>query len=112
MAKKRTATKKTTTRKATAKKTPAKKAATKRSATGKKKAKLSALDAAAKVLGEAEEPLNAKQMIEVMAVGGYWKSPGGKTPHATLYAAITREIANKGRQSRFKKAERGKFTLR
>ena len=62
-------------------------------------------------MGEAKEPLNAKQMIQAMAIKNYWKSPAGATPHATLYAAITREIANKGKQARFKKAERGKFTL-
>src|SRR5579884_3000386 len=55
--------------------------------------KLSALDAAAKVLGEAGAPMNCKEMIEAMATKGYWTSPGGKTPHATLYAAILREIS-------------------
>lgn len=71
--------------------------------------RMSALDAAAKVLGEAGEPLNAKQMIEAMAAKGYWTSPGGKTPHATLYSAILREINTKGRESRFTKVERGQF---
>jgi HB1, ASXL, restriction endonuclease HTH domain len=57
--------------------------------TGKK---MSVLDAAVKVLGEAKEPLNAKQMIECMAAKGYWTSPGGKTPQATLYAVLLRDI--------------------
>jgi len=35
-------------------------------------------------------------MIEAMEAQGDWKSPGGKTPHATLYSAIIREIATKG----------------
>ena len=35
--------------------------------------------------------------------------PGGKTPEATLYAAIIREIAAKGTAARFKKHERGVF---
>ena len=69
----------------------------------------SALDAAAKVLAEAGEPLNTKQMIEAMAEKGYWTSPGGKTPHATLYSAILREIKAKGSEARFVKSERGKF---
>ena len=47
-----------------------------------------------------------------MADKGYWSSPGGKTPHATLYSAILREIQAKGDQARFVKAERGKFALR
>ena len=73
--------------------------------------KLSAIDAAAKVLAEADEPLNTKQMIEAMAAKGYWSSPGGKTPHATLYSAILREITAKGIDARFKKTERGHFTI-
>jgi len=73
--------------------------------------KLSAIDAAAKVLAEAGEPLNTKQMIEAMAAKGYWSSPGGKTPHATLYSAILREITAKGNEARFKKTERGHFTI-
>ncbi|MBY0312671.1 MAG: winged helix-turn-helix domain-containing protein [Phycisphaerales bacterium] len=40
---------------------------------------------------------------------GLWKSPGGKTPEATLYAAIIREIAAKGKDARFRKTERGVF---
>ena len=73
--------------------------------------KLSALDAAAKVLSESSEPLNAKEMIEAMATKNYWSSPGGKTPHATLYSAILREIQKKGDDARFRKVERGRFTL-
>ncbi len=71
--------------------------------------KVSGLDAAAKVLAESKEPLNAKEMIERIRAQELWKS-GGKTPHATIYAAIIREIAAKGSESRFRKAERGKFT--
>jgi hypothetical protein len=73
--------------------------------------RLSALDAAAKVLEESAEPLNTKQMVDAMAAKGYWTSPGGKTPHATLYSAILREIASKGNESRFVKTERGQFTI-
>jgi hypothetical protein len=46
-----------------------------------------------------------------MEAKGYWKSPGGKTPWATLYSALAREIAVKGDASRFRKTDRGKFTL-
>ncbi len=73
--------------------------------------KLSALDAAARVLQETKQPMNCKDLIESMATKGYWNSPAGKTPHSTLYAAILREIGVKGKQARFKKTERGKFTL-
>jgi len=71
--------------------------------------KLSCIDAAAKVLGEAKEPMTTKAMIEAMAAKGYWSSPGGQTPAATLYSAILREIGTKGNDARFKKTERGKF---
>lgn len=107
--------KKTTTKKAVStKQRPAKKGRTKRAPakkTAKAKGKMSALDAAAKVLGEAGEALNSKEMIDRMAAKGYWKSPGGKTPHATLYSAILRELSKKGKDARFKKADRGKFAL-
>jgi hypothetical protein len=43
-------------------------------------------------------------------VAGYWRSDG-KTPVATVYSAILREIQKKGGESRFRKVERGKFTL-
>ena len=75
----------------------------------KKPKKVSAIDAAARVLGEAKEPMNCQEMIKAMADKGYWTSPGGKTPHATLYSAILREIGTKGKDSRFTKTERGKF---
>ncbi len=87
----------------------AKRRQTKKQASEKANGKLSALDAAAKVLAAAKEPMNAKELIEAMAAKKLWTSPGGKTPWATLYSAITREIAKKGQDARFKKAERGKF---
>jgi hypothetical protein len=97
-----------------AKKTTEKKTAkprAKKNATPKADGKLSALDAAAKVLAESGEPMNAKETIDAMAAKGYWTTPSGKTPHATLYAAIVREINAKGAESRFRKTERGKFAL-
>jgi hypothetical protein len=75
-----------------------------------KPAKLSAVSAAARVLAEEGKAMTCPELIEAMAAKGYWKSPGGKTPAATLYSAILREITTKGKESRFKKAERGKFT--
>ena len=71
--------------------------------------KISAIDAAAKVLADAGQPMNTKEMIEAMATKGLWNSPKGKTPHATLYAAILRELKVKKADARFKKVERGKF---
>jgi hypothetical protein len=74
-----------------------------------KEKKLSCLDAAAKVLGETGQPMTCQEMIDAMAKKGYWSSPGGQTPAATLYSAILRELTNKGADSRFVKTERGKF---
>ena len=71
--------------------------------------RVSALDAAAQVLAASEVPMRAKEMIAAMEAKKLWTSPGGKTPEATLYAAIVREIAAKGSAARFKKHERGVF---
>ena len=90
------------------KKTP-KAASSKTSADKAKAGKLSALDAAAKVLQEAGQPMNCQDLIKAMADKGYWSSPGGKTPWATLYSAMTREIKIKGKQARFQKTARGQF---
>jgi len=76
---------------------------------GDKRKKVSALDAAAQVLSASKEPMNAKEMIDAMAAKELWTSPGGKTPAATLYSAIIRELATKGKQARFKKTDRGHF---
>jgi len=72
---------------------------------------MSGLDAAAKVLADAGGPLNCKTIVERAIEKGLWKS-GGKTPSATVYAAIIREIAKKGDASRFSKTERGMFALK
>ncbi len=104
---KKATAKKVTGKRASAKKPAAKKAPAK--AAKKTKDKMSGLDAAAKVLAEVGEPMRCQEMIERMAEKGYWKSPGGKTPAATLHAAITREINTKGQDARFKKTDRGLF---
>ena len=70
----------------------------------------SGLDAAAKVLAEAGEPLSCKAIVECAFEKGYWKT-SGKTPAATIYAAIIREIQTKGEGGRFKKVARGRFAL-
>jgi hypothetical protein len=88
----------------------AKTAKTKPEAEAKPK-KLGCLDAAAKVLGENRQAMTCQEMIDAMAAKTYWSSPNGKTPSATLYAAILREITTKAKESRFTKTERGKFAL-
>jgi hypothetical protein len=78
----------------------------------KRPKRVSALDAAAQILAGAGKPMRAKEMIEQMETKGLWKSPSGKTPEATLYAAIIREIAARADRARFRKKERGLFVSR
>ena len=75
----------------------------------KKARKMGALDAAAIVLADAGKPMRSKELIAEMAKRGLWTSPGGKTPEATLYAAILREIGAKGAAARFARAGKGEF---
>ena len=91
---------------AKARKPAPKSAAKARSADGK----MSGLNAAVKVLSEAGEALDCKTIVTRALEKGYWKTTG-KTPQATVYAAIIREIAKKGGEARFRKTERGKFAL-
>ncbi len=126
------ATKKTTAaqaktaarKKASAKKAPAKASAREAATTaskpksatattaGQKPARLSALDAAAQVLARSKEPLSCRQLIQIMAEKGLWKSPAGASPDRTVYSAMLREIATKGERSRFVRVERGRFARR
>lgn len=68
------------------------------------------LDAASTILANATNPMSCREMIEVILKRRLW-STQGKTPAATLSSAILREIKSKGKQSRFMKAERGRFRL-
>ncbi len=74
--------------------------------------KLSALDAAARVLQEIGQAMSCTELIAAMAAEGYWKSPKGRTPAGTLYSALLRELQSRGDQARFCKTERGKFAWR
>ena len=69
-----------------------------------KEKKPGGLDAAATVLAESGRPMQAKEIVKTALRKGYWKTEG-KTPEATIYAAIIREIAVKGKASRFRRAE-------
>ena len=111
MATKKTAQKQARSAKAkqTAKGNRAAKSRAPETRTVKKGTKLSAIAAAARVLEETGRAMTCPELITAMAAKGYWKSPGGKTPAATLYAAIHQEIKTKGADARFRKTERGKF---
>ena len=93
---------------------PAKNAAKKgpgKPALKKEEKKLSALEAAARVLTQTKQALSCPELIAAMAAQGYWTSPGGKTPQATLASALQREIVIKKDQSRFKKTAPGRYEL-
>ena len=70
--------------------------------------KISGLDAAATVLAAAKEPMTCKAIVDEMLAKGMWKT-NGKTPHATIYSAMLREIDAKPGESRFAKTGRGLF---
>ena len=70
----------------------------------------SGLDAAAMVLAESKGKLGAGEIVERALARGLWQSKG-KTPAATIYAAMIREIAAKGTASRFRKVGPNEFQL-
>jgi hypothetical protein len=74
--------------------------------------KLSMMAAALQVLRDRKVAMTCPELIDVMATEDLWTSPGGKTPANTLYAAISRDIKEKGDASAFRKAERGRFEAR
>jgi hypothetical protein len=67
------------------------------------------LDAAAQVLAEAVEPLSCGEMMTRILKRGLWTTEG-KTPAATLYSALLRDV-RKGAASRFCKAAKGQFAI-
>jgi hypothetical protein len=64
------------------------------------------------VLASVNKPMRAVDLIAAMQSRGLWTSLGGRTPEATLYAAMIREINTKGDLARFKKVDRGLFEVR
>lgn len=74
-----------------------------------KERKTSGLDAAVRVLREAGKPMKMDDVVKLAIEKGYWSS-GGKTPAATVYAAVIREIAAKGKASRFARVQRNTTT--
>lgn len=75
-----------------------------------KKPRNSLLNLAVGVLQAFGEPMDCKAIVDRILEQGLWKTKG-RTPAATLYSAVIREIAAKGDAARFRKVERGKFTL-
>ena len=78
---------------------------------GKTKGQLSGLESAYTILKEVGEPLNVKEITDRAIAQKLWE-PAGATPSATVAAAIMREMKIKGDDSRFFRAERGKFAVK
>lgn len=78
---------------------------------GTQGAGLGGLAAAATVLIDAGKPMGCKQLVAQMLTRRLWTSKG-KTPAATIGAALSRDISAKKERSRFRKAGRGLFALR
>lgn len=73
--------------------------------------RMSGLSAAAEVLRLAGgTPMKVADMTAKARELGLW-TPAGKTPAATMNAALIKEIATKGGASRFRKHSRGLFEL-
>jgi hypothetical protein len=71
---------------------------------------LSQLDAAVKILTDAKEPLTCKEIVRRMFEQKLWNT-SGRTPGATLSASMQREIAKRGSEARFRRAERGLYEV-
>ena len=70
--------------------------------------RMSLLDAAFAILTHAGTELNTREIVEIAIRNGMWTTHG-KTPAATLHAAISRDIFARDDASRFRKGARGKF---
>ncbi|MDD3662991.1 MAG: winged helix-turn-helix domain-containing protein [Candidatus Pacebacteria bacterium] len=72
--------------------------------------KSEALDAAEKVLNNADSPMDAKSIIIEIRKRKLWFTTA-RTPHTTLAAAISRDINRNGNSSRFQRIGRGLYQL-
>lgn len=82
-----------------------------RGAPGRVGPSTSGLSAAHTVLSSSKAPMNVRDLTETVLKRRLW-STSGRTPSATIAAAILREIKTKGNQSRFARAGRGLFEAR
>ena len=73
--------------------------------------RMNLLDAAHRVLSETKKAMTTREIVAACAEKQYWVS-NAATPHQTLNAALNRDIQVGAAQSRFKKTERGYYSLR
>ena len=72
---------------------------------------MSILSAAHRVLLEAGKPMKVQEIMEAALATGYCKV-GGKTPFNTFNGGIRSDITKKGKESRFKRVDKGLFAVR
>ena len=73
---------------------------------------MNAFEAATRVLSEADGPLHYTELTRRMIESGYWtKRRTGKTPDATVNAALSQDIAHHGDAARFRRTAPGFFAL-
>lgn len=72
---------------------------------------MNSLDAVEKVLQEVGKPLHSSEITRKIVDQGLWKTTG-KTPEATINAAIAVDIADLGEHSRFLRTAPSTFALR
>lgn len=69
------------------------------------------LNAAYEILATSDKAMTTREIVSEAIRIGLWHGEG-KTPHATLHAALSRDIKAYGKDSRFIKGARGKFAAR
>lgn len=72
---------------------------------------MSVKQAAIKVLGDADGPLTAQDISELVLSQGLWQTKG-KTPHATVAAVLYTDIKKRGKASTFVQVGPSTFSLR
>lgn len=72
---------------------------------------MNSIEAAAKVLADAGEPLHNKEICRRILEQGLWETQG-KTPEATVNANLGKDIQKHGENSRFQRTDPGIFALR
>jgi hypothetical protein len=72
--------------------------------------RLGLVEAAIQVMKAAGNPMNCQDVVKAILEKKLWETTG-KTPAATLYSSILRDIQKKGADARFKKVDRGQFAL-
>ena len=69
---------------------------------------MTGVDAAYKVLSDADEPLHYREITKRMIQRRLWRT-SGRTPEQTINRDISEEINNRGENSRFSRVGRGMY---